>query len=367
MRFGLFFFAASGDRAEECYNTILDLAAWGERTEFSFLSIPERHYHRFGGAFPNPHILLAALSQRTKTIQLRYGSLISPLHHSVELAENLSMLWNLAGGRIAVSFGSGWNVRDFVLEAGRYVDRRTRMWKQIDEIVGILNSGQTVVRDRAGDSKILVYPSASRIELPIWITASGNAETCKQAGAAGYNLLTHLEKSSLSTLARNIEIYRSARLQAGHAAEGCVTVMMHTFVSEDQSHVHAAKEALRAYLTVAIDLERQAVLAGGRMSGGRDIAERDLDEAGQRDAIVEAALHKYLHSAALIGTLNHCAGVVQDLQDIGVSEVACLMDFADPNIIARGLDGLAALVASFSDQSLEEVRRRAVRDFMTES
>ena len=38
----------------------------------------------------------------------------------------------------------------------------------------------------------------------IWITASGNAETCKQAGAAGYNLITHPEKSSLSTLARDM-------------------------------------------------------------------------------------------------------------------------------------------------------------------
>jgi hypothetical protein len=77
----------------------------------------------------------------------------------------------------------------------------------------------------------------------IWITAFGNAETCKQAGAAGYNPLTHLEKSSFSTLARNIEIYRRARLMSGHTTEGCVTVMMHAFVSEDQSHVHAVKEA----------------------------------------------------------------------------------------------------------------------------
>jgi alkanesulfonate monooxygenase SsuD/methylene tetrahydromethanopterin reductase-like flavin-dependent oxidoreductase (luciferase family) len=77
----------------------------------------------------------------------------------------------------------------------------------------------------------------------IWITASGNAETCKQAGAAGYNLLTHLEKSSLSTLARNIEIYRTVRLKSGHTTEGYVTVMMHAFVSEDQSQVHAVEEA----------------------------------------------------------------------------------------------------------------------------
>ncbi len=351
MRFGLFFFGAPKADPSDHYESILNLAAWADTEGISFISVPERHYHDFGGAFPNPNILLAALSQRTSAAQLRFGSLISPLHDTIELAENLAMLEGLAPGRVAVSFGSGWHVRDFVLRPHLYPDRRAIMWDQIEELGRILREGEAVA---PGGKPVAVRPRAGVAPLPVWITASGNTETFTRAGRAGHNVLTHMEKSSLSTLAANVAAYRVARAEAGHGPGGEVTTMMHTFVSTDPAEIAQAGEALKLYLGIALDLEGDAVKGGGTMSGGRRIGAEVLADPGQRSDIVDAAAEKYLRSSGLIGDEEHCAAMVRQLSEAGVTEIACLVDFVEPDFLPRGLRGLAALAHRCADVALEE-------------
>jgi alkanesulfonate monooxygenase SsuD/methylene tetrahydromethanopterin reductase-like flavin-dependent oxidoreductase (luciferase family) len=50
----------------------------------------------------------------TNRLQLRSGSLISPLHDAIRIAEEWSLVDQLPAGRVAISFGSGSNVNDVV-------------------------------------------------------------------------------------------------------------------------------------------------------------------------------------------------------------------------------------------------------------
>jgi len=43
----------------------------------------------------------------TTRLQLRSGSLISPLHDAILIAEEWSLVDQLSAGRVAISFGSG--------------------------------------------------------------------------------------------------------------------------------------------------------------------------------------------------------------------------------------------------------------------
>ena len=56
-------------------------------------------------------LLLSALAARTERIQLRAGSLVSPLHDTIRVFEDWSVLDHLSRGRCSLSFGSGWNVK----------------------------------------------------------------------------------------------------------------------------------------------------------------------------------------------------------------------------------------------------------------
>ena len=108
MDFGIMFFS-SGDRpaGQQPYRLLTEVARRADAAGFTSLWTPERHFGEFGGLFPNPAVTSAALATITEHIQLRAGSLISPLHHVVRIAEEWSVVDNLSGGRAAISFGAG--------------------------------------------------------------------------------------------------------------------------------------------------------------------------------------------------------------------------------------------------------------------
>ena len=135
LEFGVMFFAgaepaAAGGR----YRLLLEAARCADRQGLRCIWTPERHFHPFGGLYPNPAALGAALAMITTRLEIRAGSLISPLHDSLRIAESWSLVDNLSGGRVAVSFGSGWNASDFVFYPQNYAERHAVMYRQIEEV-----------------------------------------------------------------------------------------------------------------------------------------------------------------------------------------------------------------------------------------
>ncbi|PYR51050.1 MAG: hypothetical protein DMF89_07250, partial [Acidobacteria bacterium] len=88
MEFGIMFFAGSDRPAgDDRYALVREAAQFADRHGFSAVWTPERHFHEFGGLFPNPSVLAAALAVMTERVQIRAGSLIAPLHDPVRIAE----------------------------------------------------------------------------------------------------------------------------------------------------------------------------------------------------------------------------------------------------------------------------------------
>ena len=124
MDFGIMFFSSSSQANDKRkYGLLIDAARYADEQGFTAIWTPERHFHEFGGLFPNPSLTSAALAMVTNNLQIRAGSLISPLHHPVRIAEDWSVIDNLSGGRVAISFGSGWNINDFIFFPERYATR----------------------------------------------------------------------------------------------------------------------------------------------------------------------------------------------------------------------------------------------------
>src|SRR3990172_8023447 len=142
MEFGVMFFSSVDESgAGNKYRLLTEVARYADTHGFSSVWTPERHFHRFGGLFPNPSVTSAAVAALTSRVHVRAGSLISPLHDPVRIAEEWAVVDNLSGGRVGISFGSGWNVNDFVFFPDRYPRRREIMFEQI-EIVRKLWRGE---------------------------------------------------------------------------------------------------------------------------------------------------------------------------------------------------------------------------------
>ena len=370
MDFGIMFFSSSGDAGNgNKYRLLLEAAKFADQHGFCCVWTPERHFHPFGGLFPNPALTSAALSTITKHVQLRAGSLISPLHNPIRICEEWSMVDNLSAGRVAVSFGSGWNVNDFVFFPERYATRHATMYEQL-QIVQRLWGGEALKQTNSlgKEIEVTLYPKPVQAELPVWITSSGNAETFASAGAVGANVLTHLIGQDIATLAQKIQRYRDSRANHGFdPQQGTVSLMLHTYLGPDTEKVKAkVKTPFREYLRSAISLEEQAARSGGVISGGHRIDAHDIP-ANVMEDLLDLTFERYFHTAALMGTVAGCTEFVWQLKEIGVDEVACLIDFLDDyDGIMDSLSYVDQLRAQFSAQSINQKARAAVLSFTEE-
>jgi natural product biosynthesis luciferase-like monooxygenase protein len=368
MDFGIMFFSsADGPPGRSQYQLLIDCAKFADQRGFCCVWTPERHFHDFGGIFPNPSVVSAALAMITENLQLRAGSLISPLHHVVRIAEEWSVVDNLSGGRAAISFGSGWNVDDFILSPDRYARRHAVMYEQIETVKALWRGAPIRVGNGAGkEVEITLHPRPVQPELPIWITSSGNAETFASAGRIGANVLTHLIGQDLATLAGKIRIYRRALADGGFGhRHGKVSLMLHTFMGTDPDEIRRqVRGPFRDYLRSAISLEEKASIGGGVISGGHKIDPHQISEQVMAD-LLDATFERYAQTAALIGTASRCAAFVGLLLEAGVDEIACLVDFGVPHdAVLLSLERVDELRAACTPDALSRAAGAAVEQFM---
>jgi natural product biosynthesis luciferase-like monooxygenase protein len=370
MEFGIMFFSSAGQGAEDRkYDLLIEATKFADRHGFSSVWTPERHFHQFGGLFPNPAVTSAALSMITERLRICAGSLISPLHSPIRIAEEWAVVDNLSHGRVAISFGSGWNVNDFIFFPERYSSRHTTMYEQIDAVRRLWSGEPIICTNSFGkEAKVTLYPKPIQEKLPIWITSSGNAETFASAGAIGANVLTHLVGQNIEVMAQKIQRYRESRHVNGFdPTSGKVTLMLHTFMSDDAEAAKTkVKRPFRDYLRSAISLEEQAAAGGGVISGGHKIDPHRIPVETVEE-LLDLTFERYFHTAALMGTPAECRKLIWRLKEIGVDEIACLIDFLDDcEAILESLHYVDRLRDSFSAAAFSRSREAALSGF-TES
>src|SRR2546429_2878180 len=136
MDFSLFYFAndVADDTGGGRYDLLLDGARFADEHGFSAVWTPERHFHPFGGLYPNAALTGAAVAAVTRRIGIRAGSVVLPLHNPIRVAEEWSVVDNLSNGRVGLSFASGWHARDFALMPENYAARKEVMARGIATI-----------------------------------------------------------------------------------------------------------------------------------------------------------------------------------------------------------------------------------------
>ena len=170
---------------------------------------------------------------------------------------------------------------------------------------------------------ISIVPRPIQSELPVWLTAGGDPATFRAAGEAGANLLTHLLGQSPEELKTKIEVYRTAFSKRDpNGGRGHVSLMLHTFVGETDEQVEQlVRTPFCNYLKSSIDLMRQVARGLGEEFRNQTLDQQDLA------ALIDHAFHRYFRTSGLFGSPETCLRMVRQLQQIGVDEIACLVDF----------------------------------------
>ncbi|EJL23397.1 MupA/Atu3671 family FMN-dependent luciferase-like monooxygenase [Novosphingobium sp. AP12] len=366
--FSLFYFASSsaGSAAEQ-YNLLLEGARFADRNGFEAIWTPERHFHDFGGPYPNPAVAAAAIAAVTSRVQIRAGSVVGTLHHPLRIAEEWALVDNISNGRVGIAFASGWQPDDFVLNPGAYADRAGTLARCMDDVRALWRGQKRSYPGPLGhDVSVLTYPRPVQPELPVWITSAGNADTFREAGRVGANVLTHLLGQSIEEVASKIAAYREAWRAAGHPGEGRATLMLHTFLGESEEAVReAVRGPLIEYLRTSTNLLKQyawSFPAFKKPAGGEKLELSDLS-GEETDALLEHAFERYFETSGLFGTPDDNVALVARLAALGVDEIGCLVDFG---VNARTVIDHFPAIARLREitQGTPATRERPLHDLM---
>jgi natural product biosynthesis luciferase-like monooxygenase protein/amino acid adenylation domain-containing protein len=344
MPFSLFYFAADDTWSQqEKYRLYVEGAKYADQHGFTAVWTPERHFHEVAGLYPNPSVLSAALAMVTERIQLRAGSVVLPLHHPARVAEEWAVVDNLSNGRVGLSFVSGWIPNDFAFFPEHFATKREVLFRGIEEVRQLWRGEAISTHDGVGNpTKIAIFPRPIQPELPIWLTCTRDPDMFVKAGELGANVLTALLGQTVEEASANIARYRESLARHGHdPAAGQVAMMLHTFVHPDRDAVLAhARAPFCTYMRSHVGLIETLVKSLN--------SEVDIDTEQGLDDLVNFAFERYYQTASLIGTPERCGEMIERLREIGVDEVACLIDF-----------GVEVETVLASLESLNEVRERS--------
>ena len=337
--FGLYYWGNDAGEGREKYKLLIEGAKFADENGFNAVWTPERHFHSFGGPYPNPSVTGSAVAAVTKNISVRAGSCVVPLHHPVRIAEEWAVVDNLSNGRVGLAMASGWQPDDFILSSKGRAENKILLLDTMEKVRKLWR-GESVgfVAQDGHEVEVVSQPRPVQSELPLWLTTAGNPETYREAARQGAHVLTHLLGQSLEEVAEKITIYRETLRQEGHDSDQFkVTLMLHTFVGEDVDQVREVVRApMKGYLASSVSLVKNFAWAfpAFRRPEGVEATADDIDLSSlsedEVDAILDHAFERYFETSGLFGTVDHCVQVIERCKEAGVDEVACLVDYGVP-------------------------------------
>ncbi|MDF2368246.1 MupA/Atu3671 family FMN-dependent luciferase-like monooxygenase [Sneathiella sp.] len=347
--FSLFYFASEvSGSGPEAYRLLLQGAKFADDNGFEAIWTPERHFHAFGGLYPNPAVSSAAVASMTKNVGIRAGSCVLPLHNPVRLAEDWALVDNISAGRAGIALASGWQPNDFVLQPENFENRKDVMLDGVDTLRKLWRGESIKLPNHKGEEiEVSTLPHPVNGDIPLWLTAAGNPETFAAAAEKGCYVLTHLLGQKFEDVAEKIRAYRMAWREAGHPGNGKVSLMLHTFVGEDEDQVReTVREPMKGYLKSSVDLLRRASWSSPTFKQKADATgvtpqevfeKQELTEE-ETDALLDHAFERYYQTSGLFGTPDSCQELVREIARMGVDEIACLIDFGvDTDLVLKHL------------------------------
>lgn len=325
VQFSLFYFAsADAQGAQDHYQMLIEGAKLADQLGLTAVWTPERHFHAFGGMYPNPSLTNAALAMITSRIHLRAGSVVLPLHNPIRVAEEWALVDQLSRGRVGIAFASGWHADDFVFAPENYAERKQIMYRGIETVQQLWHGDSIKVRGGAGhDIEVKIHPQPVQPELPVWITSSGSLDTFEAAARIHANVLTHLLGQEIHEVGEKIKLYRKGWGADGQGpASGVVTLMLHTYIDNNLDQVRRkALQPFKNYLRSSVGLIASLVRSLKLDLDLNNMQEGDLDD------LLTFAAERYMGTSGLFGTLETCTNMVDAAREIGANEIACLVDF----------------------------------------
>jgi len=164
------------------YRNAQELFVVADELGFDVGWVAQHHAPLGGGGLPSPWTFLAHAAASTKRIRLSTAITILPLEDPVRLAEDLSVVDTLSGGRVEIGVGSGGSQAEYAT-FGRDITRKRELTTE-----GLSVLRRALANEAVGATGFTIQPPAADFSDRIW-QAVFSPDGARYAAAAGSNLL----------------------------------------------------------------------------------------------------------------------------------------------------------------------------------
>jgi len=322
MEFGLFFLMQRDEAWSEqaVYDSGLEQMLTAESLGYSSAWIAEHHFNDYG-LCPAPPVLAAFVAARTTTLRLGMGVSLLPLHHPVDLAEELAVLDTVSGGRLDVGIGRGGTLQDYQTFQSDRGDSRARVEEGIALMRQAWSGAPFDFKGRFHSAERLhVRPRPTQRPHPPLFIAANSEDSVVSAARLGLPTLSSFFVP-IAELQRRHKLYRETALAVGRSETEIAELERRGW---GMRVVHVAPdhdEALRATEAPFMGYQRRMSVLRSDASGG------SVPGSFDRALLRLRAFRDYLDDGwALIGSAREVAdGLGSYLDATGYRRVLLLM------------------------------------------
>jgi len=281
----------------------------------------EHHFHYYGGAVPNPAIILAAWARETKNIRLAPAVSLMQLRDPLKVAEDYALVDHLSGGRCDMGVAKGFVPHEFDAFHIDQAEVPERIAEGL-EICRKFSAGEPFEHSGKHFSfeRLQPWPPAVNGSLPIWNAASNSKDSFVNAAERGYHLMMNHHPMSAESAAEKFGWYCETWEKAGRKTSDRKTMMAfmtHIADTEEQA-IDEARAALQEHAG-----------AFGKVMRGE---QWDTDWAGDVSVLLHMCENDdwrdVFRRRTLICTPEQAAERIQRYLDLGFSEISFIARYA---------------------------------------
>ena len=319
INFGTFLLmqSPSARSSQEIYTRAIDMAQAAETLGFRNIWLAEHHFSTYG-YLSRPAQLATFIAAKTERLRVGTAVIVVPLHHPLVIAEEIATLDLLAGGRVDIGLGRGYQHYEFE-RLGLELDTSRARWEESVDILLKAFSGEPFTYD----GKIFKIPETvifpqpfQKPHPPIWVTAQ-SPESIEATVRRGFNVLTGGFGVPIERMAEFRRLFDRLVSEVKPPRTPEVGVQRAVYVTDSVADARAAAEEARWNMRVTLSLRNHYE----RVERGRAIA-----VPAPKEPDVDDLLDRFL----VIGTPDTVIRQITRIKElVGISHFNCSFWFGD--------------------------------------
>ena len=313
MNFGAFLLMQSPDMlpSAEVYARAVEQAEAAEQLGFDSIWLAEHHFSSYGYC-PYPLLMAVKIGERTQRMRIGTAVVVLPLHHPLQLAEEIAMADVLTSGRMDIGIGRGYQPYEFE-RVGLDIANNTTMYDEAVEVLEKALRGESFTYDGQfyNFPETTIFPTPVQQPRPPFWVASQQPSSVEDSVRRGYNVITGGSGTSASMVAKFRAHFDEAVQKHEVAQAPTFGVQRQVYVTETDEE--AQKEAHQSLWHTRVARHLRA--GTGRVEQGRAIAEPLAGEPTEEEV---------LDTGVIFGSPETCLRKIREYRDIaGVEHFNC--------------------------------------------